>query len=240
MTASRIGRLIVIALPLGLATPDRAGAGVIVSLGPVSFPGVSAATIGPIGNNPAPNNDNATAPSPNTVPFTIVYDAVGVGATDVEFIVNASGGTTEYLFTQTLVNNTNRPWTDFHFELGFGIGAGFVRSGSADSLDFDTPDRDPAPASSAFAALDHQADTLDWDGGLVPVGGTVLLSFSVDVPDGLSGFNPSGLNRFTLRQVPTVAPTPIPEPGSLALMSLGGLGLVGGAIRKRRRATPAA
>jgi len=69
----------------------------------------------------------------------------------VEFVVANSGGTTEYLVTQSLVNNSGQTWTDFHFELGFGVGTDFIRSGDTDGLDFDTPDQDPAPTSSVFA-----------------------------------------------------------------------------------------
>ena len=45
------------------------------------------------------------------------------------------------------MNNTGQTWTDFHLELGFGVGAEFVRSSLSDLLDFDTPDIDPVATS---------------------------------------------------------------------------------------------
>ena len=102
---------------------------------------------------------------------------------------------------------------EFRFELGFGVGGNFVRSSLSENLDFDAPDRDPAPLSSAFTTLNHGADMLDWAGGMVPSIGVAVFSFAVDVPDNLQNFHPGGFNRFTLRQTPAVAQAaPVPEP----------------------------
>ncbi len=218
---------IAVFLLCGALTQVRAG--IISSASTVALPGSSTATIGPIGNNPAPNNDNDTTASPNLIPYTIFYNALGVGIADVEFIVSASGGTTEYRNTQTLINNTGETWTGFHFELGFGLGSGFVRSGPADFLDFDTPDLDPAATASVFTQLSHQADTVDWTGGTVPSIGVAAFSLAIDVPDNLTNFHPGGLNRFTLRQVPITA---VPEPGSLLLAGIGAICLL---VRQPRK-----
>lgn len=200
-------------LPFGTFVQARGGT--ITSVGATSLPGGSTATIGPVGNTPAPNNDDTSAPSPNIIPVSIFFNAPGVA--DVEFVVANSGGASEYRITQTLVNNTGQAWTAFRFELGFGVGDEFVRSGLSDSLDFDTPERGPAPSSSGFTILDHQDDALHWTGGVVPSGSAVSFTFAVDVPDNLASFHPGGLDRFTLRQAPQSAA--VPEPGGFTLLA---------------------
>lgn len=206
---------------LGLIGPVQAG--VISSAPTFSLPGFSTGTLGPIGVTPAPNNDNTAAASPNTVPFSIFFNTLG--PMQVEFATNDSGGTTEYRFTQTFINNTGQGWTGFVFELGFGLGASFVPSGAADGVDFDWPNVDPAPTASLFPTLSHQSDRIEWSGGTVPSIGVLTFTFAIDVADGLAAFNPGGVNHFTLRQTPIVA-TPVPEPSSLLLLGVGILALV--------------
>ena len=196
-------------------TFTHANAGTITSIGVSALPTNSTGTIGPVGNTPAPNNDNAATPNPNAVPYNIFFNSQGI--LDVEFVVADSGGTPEYRFAQPVINNSGRAWAGFNFELGYGVGTGFVRSTVSDSLDFDAPDRDPTPFSSAFAALDHQVDTLGWSGGNVPSIGVLVFSFSIDVPDDLRAFNPAGTNRFTLRQTPTA----VPEPATMIMLGTG-------------------
>lgn len=233
MRESRAGRRAAAALLfLGLPAAEAAAA-VIASVGATVLPGGSTGTIGPVGATPAPNNDDAGAANPNVVPYTVFYNAPGT--VDVEFNLAASGGTTEYRITQTLINNTGAAWTGFHYELGFGTGADFVRSTAGDGLDFDVPGGDPAPASSAFAAFALGSDTLDWSGGTVPSVGALLQGLAIDVPDGLSAFDPAGRNRFTLRQVPTAGSTAVPEPGSLAVLGAALGALLAGRRRSRGR-----
>jgi hypothetical protein len=57
----------------------------------------------------------------------------------------------------------------------------------------------------------------------------VAFSLSFDVPDGLAALNPEGVNRFTLRSMPTAQQ--VPEPTTITLI---GLGLLCGALRRRR------
>jgi hypothetical protein len=209
----------------------------ITSIGAFSLPGFSTGSIGPVGATTAPNNDNATGTSPNAVPATVFLNTLG--PIEIEFVLAASGGTTEYGFTQALFNITDQPWSDFHLELGFGTGPGFVRSGEVDGLDFDVPGRDPAPTASAFTVQNHQSDTIDWQGGNVAVFGSLLTSFAIDVPDGLEAINPSGLNRFTLRAAPSVGSVPgeVPEPGTLIMLVSGVAGLVAQRQVGQRRAS---
>jgi hypothetical protein len=220
-------------LVLGLAAP--ADAGRITTATVVSLPGPSTGSLGPLGLTPSLNNDNAGAINPNSIPYSIVYNALGTA--DYEFQVEASGGTTEYLFSTPgllpVVNNTGVPWTGYQFELGFGTGANFVKSNSGDALDFDLPSADPLPTSTVFPILDHQTDSIFWSGGSVASIGSVRFLLAVDVPDGLELLNPSGLNRFTLRQTPIVAAS-VPEPTALVLLTSGIAGVV--LARRRRRA----
>lgn len=218
------------ALALCACLVPSAGAATISSAPSVSLPGPSTGTVGPVGATPAPNNDNATAASPNLVPASIFFNAFGTA--EIEFAVANSGGTTEYSFSQSLVNNSGQTWSGFRFDLGFGTGSSFTRASDASGLGFDVPNRDPAPFSSRFSVLDHQTARLDWSGADVPAIGSVLFTFSIDVPDGLAAFHPTGLDRFTLHGTPVVA-APIPEPATLLLM---GAGLVFVAWRGRRRA----
>src|SRR5262245_989443 len=94
------------------AAPSRAAT--ISAVGTTSFPPASTGSIGPVGAAPFPNNDNVASASGNVVPYSIFFNSPGI--LDVEFVASNSGGTTEYRFTQFLVNNTGQTWTDFHLE----------------------------------------------------------------------------------------------------------------------------
>lgn len=219
-----------VALVGSLSTSGLVYAGTITSIATSSLPGFSTGTIGPIGLTPAPNNDNATAASPNTVLYSIFFNSAG--PLQVEFVTSNSGGTTEYRFTQNFVNNSGEAWTGFVFELGYGLGSSFVPSSAVDGLDFDFPDVDPSPTASAFPALTHGMDRIEWSGGSVPSIGTVGFTFAIDVPDNLSLFNPNTASQFTLRQTPVVPTQTVPEPSSLLLFGAGLLTLIH--LRRRR------
>jgi hypothetical protein len=195
-----------------------AQAGTITSSSTLSLPGASTGSLGPLGATPAPNNDNSAGPSPNSVPASIFFNSPG--GMEIELVTAASGGSTEYRFVQTFVNNSGAAWTGFVFELGYGLGNAFTLSDPLDGLDFDQPDADPAPTASMFANLVHLSDRIEWSGGSVPSIGVVAFSFSIDLPD-IAG------NRFTLRQTPVVdVVQPVAEPSSLLLAGAAMLALV--------------
>ncbi len=175
----------------------------------------------------APNNDNSSA-SPNTVVLSKNLIAVPLGAVvDIVFNVLPSAGVTEYRFSETVTNNTI-PWSSYRIELGYGTRGSFVPSSLGDGLDFDFPNQDPTPTSTAFTTFNHQSETLDFTGGTVSFGGTVGFSFSIDMPD-----LPGG--QFTLRQIPNFTPQQIvPAPSTLTLVGMGTVGVVLACRRKRK------
>ena len=233
-TNSRILSKVLAAACLSCGFAGAASAGVITSVGTFSLPGFSTGSLG-VSAPASPNNDNIAAASPNTITYSIFFNAGGLGNADLEFLVANSGGTTEYRAMHPLigvVNNTGQPWTGFRFQLGFGVGPSFVSSTDLDALDFDTPDRDPTPSSTVFTTLSHQNDTLEWTGGIVPSVGPVRFDLALDVPDNLPNVN--GSSRFTLRLTPLVQATAVPEPTTASLL-LAALAGMAGAVRRRKK-----
>ena len=172
----------------------------------------------------APNNDNVAGPSPNGV-FVTQKDYTGIGPVDLVFDVNDTGGTTEYQFVEGVANNTGLDWSAYHIELGFGNGAGFVKSTVGDGLDFDAPDYDSVfdfnPSPGIFPSVTVTEDDVYASGGVMPyLAFAGYFKFAVDVPDGITS--------FTIRQ----SPVPVPEPSTIALAAIGLLGLF--ALRRRR------
>lgn len=187
------------------------------------------------------NNDNVNAKQ-NFLSTDIRF--AKVAPIDLIMEVMNSNGTSEYRYEAVILNNTTKPWIDFHFDLGFGTfnAAGmdqFQRSNANDFLDFDFPDKDPGPMNFGqgagvikFMTLDYKADTIDWSNGLVPIGKSTLFFWDVDVPDlneqipksaAIKDNNNQVVGyRFTVRLAPTV----VPEPSSALLVALG-LGVLG-------------
>jgi hypothetical protein len=178
---------------------------------------------------PYPNNDNSIAPSPNQIvkfpglsctPITFkTTDPV-----DTSVFVVPSGGTTEYFFTETVVNNTSSSWDSFTFQIGFGVNDNFgspelilVPPGFAiPNFDFSVSSADEKPTSSKFTELNQDGSfRLKWSGGSVAPGESVDFTFSVDIPDDLDGKNL--YQSFTIRQVPIARSVPEPAPTSAFL-----------------------
>jgi hypothetical protein len=182
-------------------------------------------------DTPFPNNDNAILNNPNKVKLpNLSYMAIE--PFDIVFTVQPSSGTTEYFFSKMVTNTTGIAWVGYNFELGFGVGDTFYRFDekpipfSIGLPDFDTPERDPTPTSSVFSTLStHERIDIQWSGGIVPPGGTMDFTFSIDTPDDWTDHDI--YSDFTLRQTPE----PIPAPPALIL---GGLGTSLTLMLKRR------
>ncbi len=141
------------------------------------------------------------------------------------------GGLVTIAFDKHATNNTNVTWSDFHMELGTGVGPGFVLSDEIDQLAFVPPAPIEMngffPVFTSDEPLPTGPDVLWYFGSLAP-GETAVWWLAIQVPDDIDGVI-DGMATFTLRQQPTVA---APEPAALSLLAFGACGLL---LRRRRR-----
>jgi hypothetical protein len=216
-------------LALQTISTSSAHAGIITSVqmfGPQAGIGTGLGTVSvPVIVTSNPNNDNQVGGGPLDNNITVpVKRFNNVGYIDIVFNVVNSGisgsGTTEYKIFEAVDNNTFIPWTSYIMQLGFGVGAAFNNVGGAgDGLDFDDPNYDAFPVSSAFTSVVNTEDMLVFSNGIQGTGSQTY-QFRIDVPD--------GIQQFTLRQRPVA----IPEPSSMLM--LGGL-ISAGILAYRRR-----
>lgn len=238
-----ISQTLITTLTISLYLSGASQARTITSISPPTGPGLGDVLCPQVQTpvtTPFPNNDNSIAASPNQIlnfpglsctPKTFQ----AIAPIDTQLFVEPSTGTTEYLFSETVVNNTNSIWNGFNFKIGFGVNDDFappelivVPFGFAiPDFDFNGSSSDPQPTSSKFTQLIQDGSfNLDWSGGSITPGESVDFTFSVDVPDDLDGNN--FYNSFTIRQTPIAAPVPEPTStnGFLALLGLLGSTLV--------------
>ncbi len=234
MFTARSTRILGFLLVISLGMVGISHARIITEFSPPTGPGLGDIVVPQVQtpvSTPSPNNDNAN-PSDNEVALFKHFGAVG--PIYIPFLVQLSGGTTEYFFSETVTNTTGIAWIGYQLELGFGVGDTFYRfdekpiSFSIGLPVFDTTDRDPTPTSTVFSTLSthtHGNFDIQWSGGIVPPAGTVDFTFSIDTPDDWADHDI--YSGFTLRQTPE----PIPAPPALIL---GGLGTSLTLMLKRR------
>ena len=236
-----------ILLIIFVCTTSLALAGEII-LGVPTVQGGSTVTMGNLpAPLPAPNNDTGVVgtdpnPSPNIIALSKVFRTLD--PIRIDYVVANSGGTTEYLFSDTVFNLTGQDWTDYHITLEFA----FTVTGpvgdpieillpAGSPLDFDTPTKDPTPTAlrfgmPVFAGLTHESNAISWFMGTLPAGASANFTFSIDVPDFVEGFPPTANGySFVLLQQPTV-----PEPSTLLLFASGlttGIALMKRALQTR-------
>lgn len=169
----------------------------------------------PVFLSPDTNNDNQAGGGTNDDNLIVPIKRFdNIGYIDIVFNLNTSGGVTEYKFFESVDNNTGVPWSSYIMQLGFGTGLGFNNvNGAGDGLDFDFPNFDLPPASTAFSSVVTSEDMLVFSSGLMGAGAETF-EFRIDVPDGITS--------FTLRQTPVA----VPEPGTWGLIAMASLALL--------------
>ncbi len=157
---------------------------------------------------------------------------------DTKLFVEASGGTTEYLLNETVVNSTDLTWDGFNMAIGFQSDNPFGEDNFASPAVILLPsgtaiptfDSEAQSTSSKFSQVNPDGSfNLNWFDGTVAPGESVDFSFSVALPDDSEAND--FYNSFTIRQLPIVSAMnqskSVPEPSLIfGLLGLVGFGLV--------------
>jgi len=233
----QISKIFLTTLVISLGSTQIAQARTITSISPPTGPGLgdtACTQVQAIIDTPQPNNDDSATASPNQIadfPNPLSCSPISfkeIAPVDSVLQVEASEGTTEYYVKQTIVNNTDSPLEGFNFRIGFGTGDDFATPDVAlfpTGVAIPTFDDTPAPTSSKFSeGILDGSFTINWSGGSIAPGESVDLTYSLDLPDDLSGLNL--YDQFTIRQTPILQTviSPIPEPTTvLGLLTFAGL-----------------
>ena len=142
------------------------------------------------------------------------------------FLVNNDPGTTTYFFEETIQNNTGSPWLGFLFAIkGEGAEVGAVKF---------LPGTAAANPLTVFPTLLEKGKKLQWDGGVLNPGESILFSFAISVgyvtPTDTE--EDAATYRFLLQEFPLIEAEQVPEPG---LFFLTGLGLAAIGVLRRPR-----
>ena len=159
---------------------------------------------------------------------------------DTNLFVETSGGTTEYLLNETVVNSTESIWDGYNIAIGFSSENPFGGDSFASPAQILLRRGTAIPSfnntqttSSEFSQLADGSYNLNWSGGTVAPGETVDFTFSIAVPD--DDFEGNNYDSFTIRQLPIASgmnqSQSVPEPS----LVFGFLGLIGFGFANKRK-----
>jgi len=135
----------------------------------------------------------------------------------------SSNGVTHSI-SETITNNSGVNWIGYKVLLGIGAGSSFTLGPPA-GVTFTSKG---GPFYSAFSGLSLSPDTLDFNTGTHSPGTSATARIMITIPE------PGTPTTFTLRQIPQLATTGVPEPASLTLAVFGSMCVLG---YGRRRAS---
>jgi len=158
-------------------------------------------------------------------PFTptrLTVEKVANDAGPFDMEITVTGGLTSLNIDETVLNPSMVDWTDYHVQLGTGLGADFVPSSPGDGLSFFSGISSTFPTVTVVSE-----DELAFSGSVVGPLNSDLQQLQIL----LAGEDPF---TFTLRQWPTFPASDVPEPATMALLTLAAAG-IGGYVRRRTR-----